>query len=91
MPIARAGERHIDRRTVSGGADAVEACVVQRAVVDRDAADCYHAAILTHADYRVVASIGNVEIRAVIQGGVARPVEAIRVPLNGRKIDRQFQ
>ena len=56
-----------------------------------DAADRYHAAVLTHADDRVVASIGDVEIRAVIQGRVARPGDAIHVSLNGRKIDRQIQ
>ena len=31
-------------------------------LVDRDAADRYHAAVLFHADDRVVASIGNVEV-----------------------------
>ena len=64
---------------------------MQRAVVESDAADRYHVAVLMHADDRVVASIGDVEIRAVIQGRVARPVDVIHVPLNGRKIDRQFQ
>ena len=37
---------------------------------------------LTHADDRVVAPIGDVEIRAVIQGRVARPFDAIKVPPN---------
>ena len=61
------------------------------AVVDADVADRYHAAVLTHADDRVVASIGNVEVRALIEGCVARPIDVVRVSLNGRKIDGQIQ
>src|SRR5215467_10753157 len=55
-------ERHIDRRTVWRGGDAVETRIVQRAVVDTDAADRYHVALLTHANDCVVASIGDVEV-----------------------------
>jgi len=51
----------------------------------------YDVAVLTHADDRVVAAISNIEIRAVIQGRIARPVDASSVSLNGRKIDWQFQ
>ena len=57
----------------------------------RDAADRHHAAVLTHADDCVVASIGDVEVRALIERCVARPVDVVGVPLNGRKIDRQIQ
>ena len=56
-----------------------------------DTADPYHASVLMHADNRVVASIGNVEVRAVIQGCIARPLEFVEVSLNRRKIDRQIQ
>jgi hypothetical protein len=66
--VARTCDRHVDRRTVCRGGDAVEVRIVQRAVVESDAADRYHVAVLMHADDRVVASIGDVEIRAVIQG-----------------------
>ena len=34
LVVARTGERHIDRRTVCRGGDAVEARIVQRAVLD---------------------------------------------------------
>jgi hypothetical protein len=61
LNIARYRERHIDRLTVCRGGDAVEARIVHRAV-EGDAADRYYVAALTHADDRVVASIGDVEI-----------------------------
>jgi hypothetical protein len=40
LTLARTRQRHIDRITVCRGG-AVEACIVQRAVVDRDSADRY--------------------------------------------------
>src|SRR6266581_7018154 len=61
LNVARTRDRHIDVLTVCRGGDAIEACIVQRAVKS-DAADRYHVAVLTHADDRVVASIGDIEI-----------------------------
>jgi hypothetical protein len=60
---ARTRERHIDRVTICRGSDAIQPRILHRAVlVNIDAADRYHAPILTHADDRVIASIGNVEV-----------------------------
>src|SRR5215468_1205919 len=61
LNVARTRDRHIDHRTVCGGGNAVEARIVQRGV-EGDAADRYNGAVLTHADDRVVASIGDIEI-----------------------------
>src|SRR6516165_11768951 len=72
--LARTGVRHIDRLAVCRGGDAVEAPIIPWTVaVDGNAADRHHAAVLAHAEDRVVASIGNVEVGVFIQGGVARP------------------
>src|SRR5258708_11624110 len=71
LPVARASERHVDRRTIRRGGDAVDARITERAAVERDMADRYDVADLTHADDRVVGAIGDVDIRAVIEGRVA--------------------
>jgi hypothetical protein len=92
VPSAR--ERHIDRRRVRGGRDAVEAnafIVRPPVAADVDTAGRHNSAVLTHADNCVVASIGDVEVGALIERCVARPVDVVIVPLNRGKIDRQIQ
>src|SRR5262249_1917922 len=61
LNVARTRDRPLDALTVCRGGYAIEARIVQRAV-ESDAADRYHGAVLTHADDRVVASIGDIEI-----------------------------
>jgi hypothetical protein len=39
LPLTWTRERHVYRRSVYGGGDAVEAGIVQRAVLDRDSSD----------------------------------------------------
>jgi len=67
--VPRAGERHIDRRAVGGGRNAIEArgIIVKPPVFAApDASGRHDATVLTHANDRVVASIGDVKVRALI-------------------------
>ena len=60
--FARTRESHIDYFTVRRGGYTDEARIAQLAAINQHATDRYHAAVLTHADDRVVAAIGNIEI-----------------------------
>jgi hypothetical protein len=85
----RARRRCIGR--IGGCGDAVQADIVERPPIDRDAADSDDRAVLPHANDRVVASVGDVEVGAIIQRRVARPVGVVLIPLDRRQVDRQIQ
>ncbi len=76
---------------VGGCGDAVQADIVERPAVDHDASDRDDRAVLPHADDRVVARVGDVEVGAIIQCRVARPVGGVPIPFDRSQVDRQIQ
>ena len=82
-------ERCENRAGVDGGRNTVQTDIFQRMAVDGDAPNRDDRAVLLHANDRVIALIGDIEIRALIQGRVARPVDVVHVPVDGRQVDRQ--
>ena len=84
-------KRYVDQFAVYGGGNAVEFRTVQAVIVESDATDRHYIPALAHADNRVIAAIGHVEVRTVVKGRVARPVDVIGVSVNGGKINRPVQ
>jgi hypothetical protein len=76
---------------IGGRGNSVQADIVERPAFDHDASDRDDRAVLTHANDRVIACVGDVKVGAIIQCRVARPVDVVAIPFDRRQIDRQIQ
>jgi hypothetical protein len=71
--------------------DPVQPNLVEQIAADAYPPDCHNAAVLTHADNRIVSAIGDVKIGPLVQARVASPIDVVRIYFDGRQVDRQIQ
>ena len=80
-----------DRARVDRGGDTVQDNLAQRMAIDRDLPRRNHGAVLHHTQYRAIALIDDIEVGTVIERRVARPGGTVRIPDDGRQVDRKVQ
>jgi hypothetical protein len=71
--------------------DPVQPNLVEQIAADAYPPNCHNAAVLTHANNRVVSAIGDVKIGPLVQARVASPIDVVRIYFDGRQVDRQIQ
>src|ERR1700731_1674966 len=71
--------------------DPVQPNLVEQIAADAYPPDCHNAAVLTHADNRIVSAISDVKIGPLVQARVASPIDVVRIYFDGRQVDRQIQ